>query len=808
MRHLLWASLLVLPLAGGCSRQDGLGPEIVRIKSGDQQGANPGTALNKPLVVEVLGPRRRGLLGGRGARAPVQGCKVKFRVLPPMHGKCRLSGSETVTDCGGLASTTLSVGNVFGDCYVEASIENIHGESKSVIFRAISGVTFSNAWLEGPAGGRVDEPISLTVFDANGQPAQNVPVYFRIEGESQGAKVKPSCVFTDRRGEAATHVTLGGKTGICTIQAEVADSERKELRLRSMRFRVMAVNHRVMCFALLGGLAIFIFGIRQMSEGLQHVAGRRLRAVLRLFTRNRLVGVAVGAGVTALIQSSSACTVMVVGFVNAGLLTLTQAIGVVFGANIGTTITAQIIALKLTYLAYPAIALGLLIVMISRKKQWRFWGEVILGFGMLFLGMKIMSSTLKPLRHSPTFVSFFQGFDCSPVNGVMPPNTVLYAVLIGAAMTMIIQSSSATIGLAMALAGSGLINFYTAVPIILGDNIGTTITAVLASLGANRTAKQTACAHALFNIFGAAYMFVLFYVPLNGIPVFLNIVERILPGTVLAENPQNIERHIAMAHSLFNIANVIVFLPFVGVLAHLCTKIVPAGAEEDEGKLQYLEPHLLDMPSLALEQAVKEVAFTTRLAGKAIQESFRCFMDEDISRRDKLARREERIDRLQADITDYLVQLAQRELTETESQLLPGLVHAVNDAERIGDHSENILELAERRIERKLPFTDAALRELEEFSQLVQAQLEDTAHALEAGDRDAAQRALELEERINALTDALSSNHVRRLESGQCNVVSGVVFLDLIANFEKVGDHLTNIAERAKLAVELMEAPT
>jgi len=489
---------------------------------------------------------------------------------------------------------------------------------------------------------------------------------------------------------------------------------------------------------------------------------------------------------------------MVVGFVNAGLLTLERSIGLIMGANIGTTITAQMIAFKLSAVALPAVALGVAIQLISKRRLTRQWGLVLAGFGLLFTGMSTMGGVLKGLQHSPNITGFFSSIDCSPLTpgGPMPLWAPLVAIGIGALVTFMVQSSSAAIGLLLVLASTGLINFYTAVPMLLGSNIGTTTTALLAVIGANRVARRTAVAHTLFNGIGALLMFSMFFVSWDGHPVFLHLVDSFTAGDGFAG--ENISRHIANAHSLFNVSCTVVFLPLVPVLAWVCRKVVPETAEEKEEQPSYLEPRLLDAPALALDRAKSELVYMTRLARKAIAENFAAFHAGRMPDRERLDRREERIDDLQRDITEYLVRLSQRDLILAESRQLPMLMHAVNDAERIGDHAENILELGERREERKLPFSEEAQRELSEIYGEVGAMFEHVLAAMEEGDRGAVERALRCEERINELTKELGRHHDHRLEQGACNLVSGVVFLDMIANLEKVGYHLTNIAEAAR----------
>jgi phosphate:Na+ symporter len=537
-------------------------------------------------------------------------------------------------------------------------------------------------------------------------------------------------------------------------------------------------------------------GMKIMSEGLTRVAGERMKLILQACTRNQFVGVGVGALITAVIQSSSATSVMVVGFVNAGLLTLERSIGLIMGANIGTTVTAQMIAFKLDSLALPAVAIGVAVQLIAKRKTTQHWGIVLTGFGILFTGLATMSGILKGLQDSPTITGLFSSIDCTPRDGQVPIKAVLLGICIGTLITVIVQSSSASIGLLQVLASTGLLGFYTAFPILLGDNIGTTTTALLAAIGANRNARRAALANLLLKVMGTLLMFGLFLVFWNGEPIFLYVVNKITVGNAFAG--ENLPRHIANAHTLFNVALTALFLPLVPLLAWMCRKLVPETVEEKEEKPRYLEPHLLDTPALALDRAKGELVYMTRLARKAIAENFAAFSAHKMPSRERLDRREERIDNLQHDITNYLVRLSQRDLLEAESRQLPLLMHAVNDAERIGDHAENLLELAERKVERKLPFSDDALGELSEAYHEVEAMFAHVLKTLEESEVAAAERALRCEERLNDLARELGQNHVRRLEKGECNLVSGVVFLDMVANLEKVGDHLTNIAQAGR----------
>ena len=526
-------------------------------------------------------------------------------------------------------------------------------------------------------------------------------------------------------------------------------------------------------FGIVGGLGLFLFGMRLLSEGFQKLAGTKLRQILKFLTNKTIIGILTGVVVTGIIQSSSATTVMVVGFVNAGLLALKQAISVIIGANIGTTVTAQIIAFRVDQYALPAIGLGFALFVLAKRRAWKFWGQVLLGFGLLFLGLFIMKEVLGPLKENPLAKQALINFSTNPLLGV----------LAGAIITAIIQSSSATVGLIMAMAFNGLLSFPACISLILGADIGTTITAQIASIGTNLTARRAAWAHTLFNLFGVSYMLIFVY---NG--WFVRFIEFVTPGT-------NILRHIANAHVAFKLFNTVVFLPFIGILKRICYWVVPGEIEELPAEPKFLERHLLDTPPVALDQATKELV---RMAGVA-QDAISCAMKGFFDRNERLlglvSRREEAVDNLQKEITQYLVEVSQRALAPKESEKLPALLHSVNDIERIGDHAENLQELAERALEGKLPFTQQALDELRLMYNEVTAMLNDVKSALENDSHQHAQAALAREKTLNRLQMELRQSHIQRLNEGKCFVLSGIIFLDFINNLEKIGDHLTNVAQ-------------
>ena len=437
---------------------------------------------------------------------------------------------------------------------------------------------------------------------------------------------------------------------------------------------------------VLGGLAIFVYGMGLMSDGLKEIAGERLKAALGYMTRNRFFAILAGAGVTALIQSSSATSVMTVGFVNAGLLSLQQAIGVIFGANIGTTITGQIVSFKLDDIALPAVTLGVVGLMIAKRVFARGIWRTVLGFGLLFFGMTIMSSELKELARTPGFSKFFELFDCTPSqgSGYMPILSVLEAIAVGTLCTMVVQSSSATIGITIALANSGVISVWSAIPIVLGDNIGTTITAAFAAIGANSNARRTALAHAMFNILGTVWVTLSFFlvININGInaPAFFHAVNALTEGNgLLGENPG---RHVAMAHSIFNVANVIVLTAFIPLIAKICTKIL----KENPGKGDsILEPRFLATPEIACVASVRALTDMLRRATTLTQVAVRSALGEAQITRDVLQEKEDAIDERQNAIRDYLVGISQHKINSRIASSLPEILHCVNDTERISD---------------------------------------------------------------------------------------------------------------------------
>ncbi len=523
-------------------------------------------------------------------------------------------------------------------------------------------------------------------------------------------------------------------------------------------------------FGLLGGVALFIYGMTEMGKGLQKAAGNKMRRVLEALTSVPVIGVLVGAGVTAIIQSSSATTVMVVGFVNAGLMNLRQSISVIMGANIGTTITGQIVAFNLTKYYLPMIAIGFIIFFVSKKKTVKCWGQILFAFGILFMGMDLMSSAMSPLREYEGFRTFMATFGEYHILGL----------LIGFALTAIIQSSSAAMGILIALSTQGLISLEAAIPIILGFNIGTCVTAIISSIGAKVSAKRAAAAHITFNVIGAVVvMFIL--------PWFADLVLLLSPA-------DNVTRQIANAHTIFNIASTLVLLPFVNVLAKLVTKLIKGEEKFVQKGPMFLDNRVLNNPPIALNLAVKEAVRTGKIAQESLRlamDSFSAFSDET---NNYLIETEDVIDDLEKDITNYLIKLPQGSLTENLIQLKSNLFHVINDMERIGDHADNLRELAELCHNENLPFTDYALDELEGMFELVNNNVTWALEALATGDTELAAKVVENEKIVDQMEKDLRRSHINRLNMAMCTPSSGVIFLDVISNLERVSDHSNNIA--------------
>ncbi|MGL4773509.1 MAG: Na/Pi cotransporter family protein [Clostridium sp.] len=523
---------------------------------------------------------------------------------------------------------------------------------------------------------------------------------------------------------------------------------------------------------LLGGLGLFLFGMKLMGDGLENAAGEKLKGILEKITSNRIVGVLVGTVVTAIIQSSSATTVMVVSFVNAGLMSLIQAAGVIMGANVGTTITAQMVSFKLDTIAPIFIGVGAIILLVAKKKRVRDLASIALGFGILFMGMGVMSGAMKPIAESPSFQEFVI---------VVGDNRIL-GLLAGLAMTAVVQSSSATTGILVALATTGAIGMDVALPVIFGCNIGTCVTALLASLGANRTAKKAALIHLFFNIFGTV--------------IFLPFMDQFI--ALVQTTDTNVARQVANAHTIFNVTATVLMLPLANYLVILANKILPGDDEIEKEGAVYLNNGLLDNPVIATTGVLKE---TIRMGSKAkenLELSMKVFVDGNEDLIKSINNNEKIINILEKEITNYLVRLSEHELAEVEGKIVSSTYHIINDIERIGDHAENILELALEKRNNSISFGEDAKEEIKEIYKKTLDALDIALKSYEEKNIYDAEKVIVIEEEIDKLEKKFRESNIQRLNDKQCNASSSVIFLDLISNLERIGDHATNIAEAVK----------
>jgi len=533
-------------------------------------------------------------------------------------------------------------------------------------------------------------------------------------------------------------------------------------------------------FGLIGGLGLFLFGMKYLSDGLQKVAGIKLRRILRSLTQNRIRGVTLGALVTSIVQSSSVTTVMLAGLINAGIVGLMQSASVVIGANIGTTITAQIIAFKISKYALPAIGIGVAMMLVPKRKRTQFWGQVILSFGIIFLGLSTMSGVMKPLKDIPVVTNFFLNLGDKP----------LLPILLGVIFTVAVQSSSAAVGMILALATVGLIDFRTSVYLILGTNIGTTITAWLASIGSSISTRRMACFHSIFNIVGVLYFTALVYAG-----VYTRFIDFITPGIVTTDT---IARHIANAHTLFNIFNAIVFMLIMAPVVKLTQLIIPGKDIYVSSEFKYLQDSLLSTPEIAVESTKKELIAMAEMVHKTIKTAIDGFFDRDKRTISHVQTQESAIDHLQHDITFYLTKLSAQQLTPELSQQLPPLLHSINDLERISDHAVNIAELTEKVATDELPFSNNAQAEMRTLYAKVEDMFEKTLQVMKNGDMIAADRVLYDESEINSMQKTYTEQHSKRLVERKCNALSALVFVDLVNNLEKIADHLTNVTQAAR----------
>ncbi len=521
----------------------------------------------------------------------------------------------------------------------------------------------------------------------------------------------------------------------------------------------------------IGGIALFLYGMQIMSDGFQKAAGDKMQKVLQALTGVAVFGVALGAIVTAVLQSSSATTVMTLGLVNAGLLNLQQAFGIVMGANIGTTITAQLIAFKLTDYVALLLGIGFIMQAVGKRKNLKYGGQILLGIGILMLGMDMMGDAVAPLKEFPEFVEFIRSFADKP----------LLALTVGLVMTLLVQSSAATIGILIAMATQGLITLEGAIPVVLGDNIGTCITAVLATIGANISTKRVALSHVLFNSIGSI-LFIIF------LPMFIKWVMMISPA-------DDVARQIANAHMSFNILNTLLFLPFVKPFTSLVAKLLPGEMDIVSMKPQYLNDEMLGTPALALSLASKEVVRMAEQAQKNMSQACDSIFDRDSKKIDYVLRHEPVIDKLEEEVTAYLTKISEKRLSPELSMQHTGLLHACSDIERIGDHSETIVKRIRKMEEDPISFSPAAMEELRKLADLVLTTSQLAMDALANNDKELAQQSLTTSKLVKQTQKDIRKNHVTRLNEGSCTPANGFVMLELLINMKRVSDHSRNISQ-------------
>ena len=517
---------------------------------------------------------------------------------------------------------------------------------------------------------------------------------------------------------------------------------------------------------MLGGVGLFLFGIKLMSETLQDLSGEKLRRLFSTVTKTPVRGIGVGIVVTTLLQSSSACTVMTVSFVHAGLMSLYQAFGVIMGANIGTTVTAQLIAFKFSDFALPFVGVGVLLSMFGRTKRQKIVGNGLVGFGLLFLGMKTMEGSMAFLRdRKDIFVAF--------------SNHPLLGVLAGTGLTLLVQSSAATVGLVIAMASQGLLGLDAGIPIILGDNIGTTITAVLASIGANRGAKQAAACHVLFNLFGVVIFMAAF-------PLFKGVVE---------VTSSSIPRQLANSHTLFNVANTLIFLPFSRPFVTMVQKIIPGKVAVLDMGPRFLDRRLISAtPAAAVHAVRQELVRLGFLAEEMLQNVHAAFVERDPKKAEEVFQTEKLVNQLTHGIARYAAEVGQASLSEDLSLTLGAYVNGASDIERVGDHATNLTELFEYSQENHLVFSEKAMAEFEEMFTNARLAFHLAIESILNEDGEAAREVLVLEDRVDALEKELRKKHIERLNTGACQPSAGVVFIDILSNLERIADHGNNLA--------------
>ncbi|HEQ2394778.1 TPA: Na/Pi cotransporter family protein [Streptococcus pyogenes] len=537
----------------------------------------------------------------------------------------------------------------------------------------------------------------------------------------------------------------------------------------------MSVNWQDIAFYFFGGLGLFLFSIKYMGDGLQQAAGDKLRYYIDKYTSNPFFGILVGIAMSALIQSSSGVTVITVGLVSAGLLNLRQAIGIVMGANIGTTITSFLIGFKLGDYALPMIFIGAACLFFTSNKKLNNFGRIIFGVGGIFFSLNLMGDAMDPLKSVSAFQNYLATLG----------DKLFQGVFIGTALTMLIQSSAAIIGILQGLFSGGLLTLQGAIPILLGSNIGTCITAVLAAIGSNIAAKRVAAAHVLFNLIGTI-IFMIILVPFTSLMLWLQSKLSLTP-----------EMTIAFSHGSFNITNTILLIPFISLLAMIVTRLIPGEDEVVKYEALYLDRLLITQaPSIALGNAHKELVHLASYAIQAFEASYSYIMTADGKFGEKVKRYERAVDTIDEELTTYLVDISNEALSPSENEVLAGILDSSRDLERIGDHSESLGILIEGIISKQIGFSISARQELTEMYQLTHCLTLDAIRAIVDSDTDLAQTIVTRHKEIEEKERRLRKTHIKRLNCGECTAQAGINFIDIISHYTRITDHALNLAEK------------
>ena len=537
----------------------------------------------------------------------------------------------------------------------------------------------------------------------------------------------------------------------------------------------MSINWQEIIFHFLGGLGLFLYSIKTMGDGLQQAAGDRLRYYIDKYTSNPFLGVLVGIVVTALIQSSTGVTVITVGLVSASLLTLRQAIGIIMGANIGTTVTSFIIGFKLGEYALPLIFLGTMFLFFTKNRTANNIGRILFGVGGIFYALNLISAGMSPLKDLPQFKEYMITLGQNPILGVVA----------GAVITVLIQASSATIGILQGLYAGGFLDLKGALPVLFGDNIGTTLTVIIAAAGANISAKRVAATHVTFNVLGTILCLIL-------LGPFTSMIEYF--QALLHLSP---EMTIAFSHGAFNVSNTIVQFPFIGALAYFVTKLIPGEDEVVKYEPLYLDEQLIQQaPSIALGNAKKELLHLGNYAVKAFDLSYDYIINSDDKVAEKGHKTEEAINTIDEKLTRYLISLSSEALSQKESEVLTNILDSSRDLERIGDHAEALINLNDYLQRKNVQFSNSALEELEDIYRQTSDFVKDALESVENNDLEKAQALIERHEAINKMERVLRKTHIKRLNNGECSTQAGVNFIDIISHYTRVSDHAMNLAEK------------